>query len=190
MHLWIDIDNPKHVPFFKALITELKMRGHGVIVTAENSGGVKEAIKEHNIDAKVIGKVFSVFGILKEPTTLIRTVLICDYLKSRNITAAFSIGSNILIYACSNINIPLILFLGTFKHMPNKLHFGLEKCFFLVSENIPEQNLIDKGFDIKTIAKFKGNIELEDRNPDIKAINDLVSKIEFLSKHIPGGISA
>ena len=190
MHIWIDIDNPRPVPFLKAIINELKERGVTVTTTAQNSNPIKTALIENNLNAKVTGYIFSLFGLFLEQMNLIRTVFLLNYIKNRNIDAAFSFGSKPVLYACINRNIPLILFLDNYEQKPHHLHFALEKSFFIISENIQEQKLIEKGYDLKKIARYKGSIQKEDLNPDLKVIKEITDKIEFLCKHIPGGVVA
>ncbi|MGZ3612328.1 MAG: DUF354 domain-containing protein [Syntrophales bacterium] len=34
--IWIDLDNSPHVPFFRAIIRQLKNRGYSVLITARD----------------------------------------------------------------------------------------------------------------------------------------------------------
>lgn len=190
MHIWIDIDNPKHTPFYKALISELKEKGHLVTVTAENTNEIKKALNEHSLDTKLIGVSFSIFGLFEESFHLFRAALISSHIKEKNIDVAFSCGSYPMLYECSSTNLPIILFIDNTEEKLHNFYFGLEKSFFMISDTIPTQSLIDKGAESNKIARYKGSIKKDDKNPDLKAIKEIASKIEFLSKHVPGGISA
>ena len=190
MNIWLDIDNSKHIPFLKSLITELKQRGHAVTVTAENNKSIKQALGEHNLNAKVTGFTFSVFGLFEEQSYLFRTALVSDYIKKRNINIAFSLGSIPMLYECSSSNMPIILFIENTSEKIHQFYQVLEKCFLLISETIPEQLLVDKGFEVNKIIHYKGNIKKDDLNPDPKAIKEIADKIEFLCKHVPGGVTA
>lgn len=190
MHVWIDINNPKYIAFYKALVNELKERRHTVTVTAENTNDIKKALNEHSLDAKLIGVSFSIFGLFEESFHLFRTALVSSHIKGRNIDVAFSLGSYPMLYECSSTNLPIILFVDNVEEKIHNFYFGLEKSFFMISDSIPTQSLIDKGAESNKIARYKGSIKKDDKNPDPKAIKEIASKIEFLSKHVPGGISA
>lgn len=187
MHFWIDIDNSNDVPLIKALIVELKERGHAVTVTAQNSKEIKKTLEENNLNAKVIGMIFSIFGLFKEQLQLLRTAFLLDYLKQRKVDVAFSTGSKPMLYACIDQVLPIITLVKDKKYKPNEYSLALEKSFFIVSDSLHDQELIEKGFDLNKIAKYNEKLFL---NQDLKLTKDLANKIELLGEHIPGGAIA
>ena len=190
MHLWIDIDNPNHIPFIHALVNELKSRSHSISLTSVNSSSIPETLEENKLDIKKIGQVFSFFGLLMEPTTMFRAILLSKYIENRNIDIAFSLGSKSMLYSSAQLELPIILFLTSLKEKPHIFYFIMNKSSFLVSENIPDQMLIDKGYDLNKLVKFKGNVTAEDINVDLKVIKDIANKIEFLSGKLHGELTA
>ena len=187
MHFWIDIDNPNDVPLIKALTTELRERGHAVTITAQNSKKIKKVLEENNLNAKIIGIVFSIFGVFKHFSEMLRTAFVLDYIKQRTLNAAFSTGSKPMLYACIDQVIPIITLIKDKKYKPNKYSFALSKSFFIMPDTFHDQELIELGFDINKIKKYKALNEL---NPDLTTVKDLTNKIEYFSKHIPGGTIA
>ena len=190
MHLWLDINKVEHISFFSVLIKELKERGHRITITSCGSRELKAAFLAFKLDAKTIRSIPSFFGLFKEQSNMFRAVNLLSYIKNRNIDAAFSLGSEAMFYSCLDNNLPIILFVDDYEKLPHKLYLVVEKCFFIVSNDISDQKLIEKGFDIKKTAKYKGLVKKEDLNPDLKSTKEITDKIEFLSKYMPDGLSA
>ena len=188
MKIWIDIDSPKYLPAYKAVIDELRKNGHYVLITAPKSGKLKKLLVENELIVSYVGYKFSFFGLFTEHFNLLRSAVIIDFLKDKNIDIVFSLGSKVMFYVCLDQNLPLALIQNDIK--PDKIETAFNKCFCLVPENIPEQHLIESGFDIRRVTRYKGTLNKEDISPDIKTINEIIGKIEFLSKHMPGTISA
>lgn len=183
MHIWIDIDKPELAPFYKSLISELESREHKVTVTAENKDIIKLALNDQNINAEYIGSSFSIFGLLEDKSTIIRSALLSDYVKEKGINLAFSFGSKVTLFTCIGLNINIVLFLDNLKEKINQIHFNLDNIFFIIPDSIPENSLTEKGFNLKKIAKFKGSIQKDAINPNPKVIKEIVSKIELFSSH-------
>ena len=179
MRLWIDINDPKYVPFYKLLCTELKHRGHEVILTAQDSANVKKTLEEYKFNAKVLGKFISFFGLLEYQANLWRSAVIYDYLINRKIDIAFSLGSSFMAYNCTYLKIPLVLFFNNLDKKIHWTHFYHEKAFFIVSSSLLEKLLLDKGISKKKIiiCKFIPNID----NPEFKSIEEFCSSIEALN---------
>ena len=184
MHIWLDIDNFKHIPFYKTLIAELKERGHTVTITAQNSREIKNALSQYQISAKVTGRIFSFFGMFFEQLNLIRSVLLLDYIKLRKIDIAFSLGSLPMLYTCVDADLPSILFLESYENKPHQLYLGLLKSYFILSDSFHDQLLIEHGYNSEKFRKYKGQIKKDDSNPDLKTIKEKVNQIEFLRNHI------
>ena len=188
MHIWIDIDNSKHILFAKAIITELRSRGHNVTVTAEDNDKIKKELEKNNTSASFIGAIVWFFGLFKEEIIMIRALNLKTYLKPRDIDVAFSFGSISAPYTCIDMNLPIILFLEDLEQKPNIIHFALERSFFIITENIPEQIILEKGYDLSKVGRYKGNTKKDDEKPDPKSIKEIVNKIEYLGNHIAGNL--
>ena len=191
MHIWIDIDKNEHIPFIAAVVKELKDRGHWITITAENSKTIKKSLEKYSLNVQLVGFLFSFFGFFSELSLVFRTTLLRDYIDKRKIDIAFSCGSKPMLYVCATRQIPLISFIEEFKEKKiEKMQIILPNSFFIVPENIHEQELVNSGFYIDRVAKYKGMIKTNDINPDMRSIKDIVSKIEYLNKHIGGEIKA
>src|SRR2546421_12180701 len=55
MHIWIDLANSPHVPFFHALIPEFTARGHTVEISARDFAQTVELASKAGMMAHVIG---------------------------------------------------------------------------------------------------------------------------------------
>ncbi|MBI2996182.1 MAG: DUF354 domain-containing protein [Candidatus Melainabacteria bacterium] len=184
MHIWLDIDNPKHIPFIKALSSELKSRGHDVTITAQNTSEIKKVLEENKLEAKIIGWIISIFGLFEEFSTICRSVFLNRYLTDRKINIAFSVGSKAQSYACISNNFPIILFIENILEKINPLYIEYDKFSFFISDNIPTQKIIEKGIDLNKIGIFKGIIKLNDLKFDNKTLNEMITQIENSYFHI------
>lgn len=183
MHIWIDIDNLKHIPLAKAVLAELKQRGHSVTVTCEDEDKLKKELKNQDIIAQDVGVIVWFFGLFKQEIVMVRGLNLEKYIKPRNIDAAFSLGSLPMTYACfSNGNIPLILLLEKLEPKPDFVNLVIERGFFIVPEDIHDQTILEQGYDLNKIGKYKGSLNMT--NPELKPVKEIVNQIEILSYRI------
>lgn len=183
MHFWIDIDNPEHIPLLKSIVTELKERGHTVCVTSTSSNEVTNLLQKENLNAKAIGNIFSFFKPIEDLSVFIRTTLLTNYIKNRNINVVFSLGSKTIVYASSALDIPIIVLIEDTNEKINWVYFTLYKSYFILPDSVSERPLIDRGYDIKAISKYKGFIKKDELNPNPRIIKDIVNQIEKLSSY-------
>lgn len=182
MHIWIDIDNHKHVPLVKALVIELKERGHEVTVTAEDKYEIKQALQQSALSAKHIGSVFSVFGFFEKQLVIIRSVLLVNHLQKKKINIAFSLGSRPMAYTCNNTSTPIILFIQDYKQKVHWIHIALNNSFFMFSDNTPDSLILEHGYALEWIVKYQGNLQLESTTHEIKTIKSIANQIEHSSR--------
>ncbi len=180
MHIWIDINRTECAAFTKALVNELNKRGHKVTITAQNSSKIRDTLNKHNLDAKAIGFVFSLFGLFEEHLNMIRSSQLGDYILSKNIDVAFSMGSAPLFYTCFWNKLPMILFLENKNQKINHEHFIFDKICFIVPNAASEQFLIEKGYNPKSIQRYKGHLEPFCDNPSPILIKEVADQIECL----------
>lgn len=184
MHVWIEIDNPSHIHFYKVLITELKNQDHIVTVTAPDKREVKDTIKEHNIQAKIIGEIPYFFGLFDTYFHVWRAAKLAVYLAPRKIDIAFLTESQSMFHACLNIKVPFALLIETLDKKPKIDYMISEKCLFLISDNIPDQNILEAGININKTAKHYGLVNKNDINQNLKSISDIVKNLEFFRKRM------
>ena len=186
MHIWIDIDKAKHIPLLKALINELKSRGHIITITAENKKEIKIALKQYQIDAKIIGSVFSIFGIFLDFSNSLRCALLMNYIKEKeSVDIVFSNGSIPLLSASFNKDLPMILLIMNIKEKFNNLHIGHTKCFFLLPDNISPDELKAAFYDTDRVFSFSSILLNSDIEQNSKFIKEITNKIEYLKEHLP-----
>jgi|GEM_PF-6378147 len=185
---WIDIDNPNHLSAYKAIINELRKNGHYVLITAPKSKKLKNLFQEHGLIVSYIGYKISFLDLFTDQLNLMRSASITDFLKDKKIDIVFSLGSKIMFYVCLDQKLSLAIIQNEIQQ--DKTITGYSKCFSLVPESIPEQKLIESGFNMARVIRYKGMFNKEELNFDLRTINELTGKLEFLSKHMPGSLSA
>ena len=181
MHIWIDIDRVECVAFTKAIVDELNKRGHKVTITAQNSKDIKNQLNKHNLNAKVIGFVFSMFGIFLKPLNMLRSFKLEDYIKSRNIDVSFSMGSTPMLYTCFSNKMLIILFLENKNQKVNKWHFIFDKICFIISDASFEEFLLEKGYELKYMQRYNRHSEPFCDNPSQILVKEIADKIEYLA---------
>lgn len=183
MNIWIDINKIEQIPFYIALKNELEGREHKVLITAEDTATIKNKLQELKIEANYIGNTFSVFGFFEDQSNVLRSTQILEFIKQNKVDVAFSLGSKAVLYTCINLNLNIILFTDDIKEKISQMHFVLYNISFIIPEASSERPLVDRGYDIKRIAKFKGSIQKDALNPSPRAIKDIASKIEHLGTY-------
>lgn len=183
MNIWIDIEIAEQVPFIKALSEELKSKGHVVIITALDSKEIKKKLSECNIEAEIHGKKVTLFGLFNEQANLLRFSLLSDYIKELKFkfAIAFSLGSKPMLAACTNLDIPVVLFLENYKEPIDWIHYALEKSYFIVQDTVTEQKIIQQNINPKKIARINQAIELKRASFSTRPIKEITSKIELFS---------
>ena len=182
MHVWIDIDDEKYVPLLSALISELKLKGHEVTITALNKKEIQKGIHDCDINAKVVGKIFSFLGLFKDDSNMLRAALLLDYIKDKHIHIAFSFGSTPLLYSCADKDLPIVLFLPDVEKRPHYIHFALGKCFFLTPDYVTDKKLEEMKIDPIKVRKYKVSNGIENLSSDINVIKEIVEKIEYFDR--------
>ena len=190
MHIWIDIDNVKHVAFFKAIITELNKRNHEVIVTALDKKEITETLKEHQINAKVIGEILPIFGLFEKFFQMYRVALLKRYLSSRDPNLAFSLGSSSILTTCAYLKLPLVVLLHHPMQKIQKYHFGFKKCCYIVSDVIPEETITKYLISTKRIRKYKSIGDKEAPYTIHQSLVEICDHLDSLSNCISEEIDA
>ena len=181
MNIWIDIEIAEQVPFIKALSEELKSRGHTVIITTLDSKEIKKKISEHCIEATVLGKKVTFFGLFSEQADILRFTSLADHIQGFKFPIAFSLGSKPMLVTCTNLNIPIVLFLENHKDKIGWIHYALEKSYFIVQDTVTEQQILKQDINPKKIAKINQAIELKGASFSTRSIKEIASKIELFS---------
>jgi predicted glycosyltransferase len=72
-HIWIDIDNSPHVPFFQPIIKELREERYSLTLTARNAFQVSELMKLHRMQCKAIGRHYGKNRLMKALGLVVRS---------------------------------------------------------------------------------------------------------------------
>src|SRR4051794_41127170 len=91
--IWIDLDNSPHVPFFIPIIEHLERRGYQSILTGRGCFQVRQLVKFHGLDCKIVGKHYGKSTFLKIVGTCIRAAQLVLYVTRLRPEFAISHGS-------------------------------------------------------------------------------------------------
>jgi uncharacterized protein len=141
-HVWIDLDNSPHVPFFRPIIDELRHRGYSVVITARDAFQVSELTRLHGIHCTAIGRHYGKNRIMKGLGLLIRAAQLLPIAARERPDLAVSHGSRAQMMAARCLGIPSVLIVD-YEHAR---HLTRAKCV-IVPETIPAEavkNLADR----------------------------------------------
>ncbi|GEM_PF-5187643 len=133
------------------------------------------------MQAKIIGQKDSLFGLFREQIDILRYTELADYIKGFKIIIAFSLGSKSMLATCTNLNIPIVLFLENHKDKIGWIHYALEKSYFIVQDTVTEQQILKQDINPKKIAKINQAIKLKGASFSTRSIKEITGKIELFS---------
>jgi hypothetical protein len=93
MNIWVDITNAPHIIFFKDYITQWKLQGHKVLVTARDLSGSLELLKKNDIEFVEIGQHYGSSKLQKVKGLFVRCLQLRKYLADKSINVAVSQSS-------------------------------------------------------------------------------------------------
>jgi len=165
-HVWIDLDNAPHVPFFAPILRELENRGHTVEVTARDYGYTLEMVRDWGRSFEAIGvhpggnKIKKVVGLLDRAWALRR------WAKNRKIDVAVSHGSRGLVVAARSLGHPSLT-LYDYEFVQTAI-FNRLSTRLMVPEALGPDCLCELGISEKsaTYPGFKEEVYLGDFEPD------------------------
>jgi len=106
--IWIDIDNPPHVQFFRPIVNRLKELGHKVILTARDYAYACELLDLAKIPYIQIGRHYGKRKIHKLVGLGIRSFQLASFARDKNFDVGVSHGARSLPPACWILRIPCI----------------------------------------------------------------------------------
>lgn len=152
--IWFDLDNSPHVPLIKPIIDELKLKNITIEITARDFAQTISLLKFWNIPHTEIGlhggknklkKIFNLFT---------RSYLLHKYIRNKNIKLAVSHGSRTQVLTAWSKGIPSVLMLD-YEYTESKI-FNLFATYLLIPKLIPDERLIDAGFNLKKVIRYPG----------------------------------
>jgi uncharacterized protein len=107
--IWIDLDNSPHVPFFKPIIRELRVRGHAVHVSARDAFQVCSLAALMSVECEPVGRHYGKSPLRKVLGLLWRSAQLLRFVSRAKPTLALSHGSRSQILLCNLLRIPTIM---------------------------------------------------------------------------------
>jgi len=173
-HIWIDIDNPPHVQFFKPIINRLVELGHQVTVTARDYAYVCELLGLAKIPHIRVGRHYGKRKIHKLVGLGIRSFQLASFARDKNFNVGVSHGARSLPPACWILRIPCITIYdyeyvssAIFNHLSTKI---------LIPEAISDDICQTMKMPKQKLCKYPGikeELYLSDFKPDPNVLKDL-----------------
>jgi PST family polysaccharide transporter len=92
-HLWIDLDNSPHVPFFHPIVDELRASGHTILLTARDAFQVTDLARLHGMSCRTVGRHFGKNKLMKGVGLVIRAAQLLPFVWRDRPLLAISHGS-------------------------------------------------------------------------------------------------
>lgn len=108
-HIWIDLDNTPHVPFFRPIIRELQAHGRTVSVTAREAFQVCELADLFGLHYVKIGRHQGKNPLLKILGLIWRSLQLLPFVIRNRPAIALSHGSRSQIFLCNILRIPTVM---------------------------------------------------------------------------------
>src|SRR5256886_7310155 len=158
MHIWIDLANSPHVPFFHALIPESTARGHTVEISARDFAQTVELATKAGMMAHVIGGHGggSISG--KAGNLVGRAAALRKWARDRGFDLAVSQNSYAEIAVAASLGIKTVTVMD-YEHQPaNHLAFRLATKV-IVPRAFPSAELRKYGASMRKVKRYEGTKE-------------------------------
>jgi uncharacterized protein len=161
--IWIDLDNSPHVPFFVPIIEELKDRGYEIFLTARDSYQVCELLQYYEVPARVIGKHYGKYKIMKLLGTAWRAVRLASLVRKEKIDLSVTHGSRGCLLASFLLGIQNVIIMDyeftaklAFVHVP----------WAIYPEVVPTERVASSGTKVLKYPGIKEDVYLSHFCPD------------------------
>ena len=108
LHIWIDLENSPHVPFFVPIIRELESTGVTVILTARDFAQTLGLIQRAGLNARIVGRQGGSSPFRKGISLLWRVFHLAAEMRGKHIDLAVGHGSRGLLLAAKLLHIPTL----------------------------------------------------------------------------------
>lgn len=155
VRIWIDLGNSPHVPFFKALSSELSQGNVELLWTARDYAQTVELARAAGLDIEVAGRHGggSIFG--KTTRFLERVFALIKWSGSRQIDLLLSHNSQEPLVAARFLGIKSINMMDYEHHPANHLSFRMARRVF-VPESFPDSAVQRFGVNENKVWKYPG----------------------------------
>ena len=176
MRIWIDLANSPHVAFFRALVPELKQRGHQVEITARDFAETIALAAAANLGAQTIGIHGGRALVGKAGNLLGRARALLSWAHNREFDLALSHNSYSQILAAKTLRLKTVTLMD-YEHQPaNHLAFRLASRV-IVPQHFPSESLKKFGagpYKVKRYHGTKEDIYLSDFEKDTDFSSQLI----------------
>jgi len=185
MHIWIDLANSPHVPFFHALIPEFIARGHTIEISARDFAQTVELATKAGMMPHVIGGHGGGSLTGKAGNLLGRAAALRKWARARGFDLALSHNSYAQIAAAAALGIKAVTLMD-YEHQPaNHLAFRLASKV-IVPQTFPAAELRKYGATMRKVKRYEGTKEdvyLADFVPD-PAFPETLRKLNIASDDV------
>jgi predicted glycosyltransferase len=115
-HIWIDLDNSPHVPFFVPIIDELRRRGYPLLLTSRDAFQVTQLTRLHGVPCSAVGRHYGRNKVKKVLGLLLRTAQLVPYVWQKRPDLAVSHGSRAQAVVAKLLRIPSLL-IADYEHV-------------------------------------------------------------------------
>src|SRR5437867_458915 len=185
MHIWIDLANSPHVPFFHALIPEFIARGHTIEISARDFAQTVKLATKAGMMPHVIGGHGGGSLTGKAGNLLGRAAALRKWARDRGFDLALSHNSYAQIAAAAALGIKAVTLMD-YEHQPaNHLAFRLASKV-IVPQAFPAAELRKYGASRRKVKRYDGMKEdayLADFVPD-GSFADVLRKLGVASEDV------
>jgi hypothetical protein len=185
MHIWIDLANSPHVPFFHALVPEFTTRGHTFEISARDFAQTVELAAAAGMMAHVVGGHGGGSITGKAGNLLGRAAALRKWARDRGFDLAVSHNSYAQIAAAAALAIKSVTLMD-YEHQPaNHLAFRLASRV-IVPRAFPAAGLRRYGASLRKVKRYPGTKEdvyLADFVPD-PTFTETLRKLDIASDDV------
>lgn len=167
-HIWIDLDNSPHVPFFRPIIGELRERGYSLILTARDAFQVSELTKLHHIQCKAIGRHYGKNKFMKALGLIVRSAQLLPVVLRERPDLAVSHGSRAQTMVAKLLGIPSVV-IADYEHARHVIH----PDWVIVPEVIPTQVATKLANRVVKYPGIKEDVYVSNFQPDPAILAEL-----------------
>lgn len=185
MHIWIDLANSPHVPFFHALIPEFAARGHTIEVSARDFAQTVELAAAAGMMAHVVGGHGGGSITGKAGNLLGRAAALRKWARTRGFDLAVSHNSYAQIAAAAALGIKATTLMDYEYQPANHLAFRLA-AKVIVPGAFPAAELRKYGASLRKVKRYRGikeDVYLADFQPD-PAFAETLRKLNIASDDV------
>lgn len=168
LHIWIDLDNTPHVPFFKPIVDELRARGCAVTLTARDAFQVTDLARLHGLDCVTIGSHFGRNKVMKGIGLLVRSVQLLPTIRRCRPDIAVSHGSRAQALAAKAMALRSVV-IADYEHVT---HVTRADCM-IVPQIIPTDTASKYADRVLKYPGIKEDVYAASFRPDRSVMADL-----------------